>query len=130
MVAVSMKAPQKKMLKPSLRRLISLLALLEQEGYEATMEGFAKILVGVQDEETAPLVACRAFGALPSLGKKRLKMRCHELIRHGYLALAYSEEDQDYYLRLNAKSRPLVDLSSLPKKKAGKPLRKRTIRPL
>jgi hypothetical protein len=130
MVAVSMKGPENKILKPSLRRLLSFLALLEQEGYEVTMEGFAKILIGERDEETAPLMNSAAFGALPSLGSKRLKMRCHELIRHGYLTLRYSEEDQDYYLQLNAQSRPLVQMALLSPKKVQKPLRKRTIRPL
>ena len=130
MVAVSMKAPQNKILKPALRRLISYLALLEEEGYETTMEGFSKILLGERDEETDPLVSSPAFGALPSLGSKRLKMRCHQLIRHGYLTLTYSEEDRDYYLHLNAKSRHLVEEAFTSKKKTAKPLRKHTIRPL
>jgi hypothetical protein len=129
MSAVSMKNPQKKSLKPSLVRLLSLLLSLEEEGYEVTAVGFCKIVLGILDEETRSLTGLAEFGYLPSLGSKRLKMRLHHLVRLGYVGLTYSEEDQDYYLTLTEEGKAIARTAPRGAKKKTIPLKKRTIRP-
>ena len=122
-----MKNPRKTSLKPSLVRLLALLLSLDEEGYEVTANGFCKIVLGILDEETRELTTSKAFASLPSLGSKRLKMRLHQLVRKGYVRLAYDETDEDYYLSLSEDGRALAERFPLVKKET-KSETKRSIR--
>ncbi|MCH3909058.1 MAG: hypothetical protein LKF75_02670 [Bacilli bacterium] len=99
-----MERKEENKLKPSYRHLLASILLLKEDGYEATMEGLAKVLLGIEDEETVQLTRNLAFASRPSLNKKKIKARIHSLIRHGYVKLVYSDEDDDYYLRLSEKA--------------------------
>jgi hypothetical protein len=115
-------------LRPALRKIVSSIASLRDEGYEASAEGLAMILRGESSGETSVLTS-PAVGQLPSLSSKKLKNRFHQLVRHGYVRLVYSEEDEDYFLALTEKGEALADPSSL-KKKTIVPKAKRLIRPI
>lgn len=112
-------------------RLLASLDELSKEGYQATMKGFSKILRGVDDQETVVLRASDLFGSYPSLSSKRIISRLHALVRKGYLALTYSEEDEDYYLSLTPKSLAVVAKCAWRQRKDKPDLkRKRSVRPL
>jgi hypothetical protein len=110
--------------RPSYRKLLSSLFLIKELGYEVTMDGLAEILQGERNEETAPFFESPVFGSLPSLSSKKIKGRIHYLVRRGYLELSYSEEEEDYYLRLNEKGLEAAKPSEVVRKKKLTPSKK------
>lgn len=87
-------------LKISSRKLLAAVSLLEGKGYEGSAEGLAKLLTGVEDAETLPFGEMPLYGYWPSLSKKKIKGRLTQLVRHGYLANVYKEEEGDYFFVL------------------------------
>lgn len=107
----------------SSKRLLKAVSLLKENGYEGSGEGLSKILKGIEDGETEPLISAPYFGYWPSLSKKKIKGRLTQLVRHGFLSNVWVEEEQDYFLQLTeAGESAIIDVTitkKAPAKKSG-----------
>ncbi|MCR4561918.1 MAG: hypothetical protein K5694_01755 [Bacilli bacterium] len=83
-------------LRLSYKKILSVVRLLRLEGYEATGEGLARIIRGIECQENLPFVSEPYFGYLSSISKKKLKNKITYLVNKGYLRCSYSRDEREF----------------------------------
>ena len=71
-------------------------------------EGVFKILKGVVDNETKPLVNCPTFSVIVSIPKKKISLRINMLTRYEFLANKYSVNDNMMVLEVSKKGQTFL----------------------
>ncbi|HBE98660.1 MAG TPA: hypothetical protein DDW18_01230 [Firmicutes bacterium] len=88
---------------PSKITVLDAIYTLNKEGYQATLEGLACLLLGNKEGEA--LSSSALFGYLPSLSSKKIKNRVHYLLQKGYIVLIYDSQKDVHYLSLSSKGK-------------------------
>jgi uncharacterized protein YpbB len=118
-----MEQTKKKTLKTSLRKLVYVVSLVKEDGYQASSEGLGKILSGRLDGETLPFQQKPYFAYWPSLSKKKIKGRVTQLVRHGYLANNWVAAENDYFLSVTPKGQAeILGMTLAEKDRPAKPI--------
>ncbi|MFA7378197.1 MAG: RQC domain-containing protein [Bacilli bacterium] len=81
-------------------KVLETVRYLNKDNAFPSASGVAKILNGVNDEETKPFVKAETFATLLSYRGRKLTSLVTNLVRRNYLSYVYTDGDNQKYLKI------------------------------